>query len=408
MLDLIHEIGQSLGRNRTRTALTGLAVAWGIFMLVVLLGVARGVVNSFESNMSDQNFESLTVWGGITIYPYKGYEAGRRIVLRDSDVDPIITHNRHYVADALVSASVDTATVSTVHGTVSDGFTGVYPEEIKKENIVMSQGRFINTPDIAERRKVMVLPRRKAEQLFGSADKAIGSFVRSMGLAWKVVGVYDHRWKSTSYVPYTTSKMLTGNSPDVDQITVSGRNLSDRSDAEAFQDGVVTTLASLHSFDRSEGGSGAVWVWNRFESYLTGQTGMSIMLTAVWVIGVLTLLTGVVGISNIMFVSVRERTHEIGIRRAIGARPRSILVNVVTESIAITVLFGYVGIVLGMAVVKVVDYLVHNSDFMLNPGISILMAVEVTVVLVIAGSLAGLFPAIKAIGIRPVEALRDE
>ncbi len=408
MWELIHEIGQSLRRNRTRTFLTGLAVVWGIFMLIVLLGVARGVVNSTERNMSSQNFESLTIWGGVTVYPYKGYDAGRWIGLKGSDARHIEDDNSHYVSDVVYTVSNDTASVSTINDAVTGGFQGVFPEQLQFERMSVDMGRFINERDIAESRRVMVIGRATAEQLFGSMEKALGSYVSALGLSWRIVGVYDHRWRRSKYVPYTTAKMISGNDPYVEEMTVAGRNLHTQEDAKAFQDGIVATLARLHEFDKREGENGGLWLWNRFDSYLRGQEGQGLIMTAVWVIGVLTLLTGIVGISNIMFVAVKERTHEIGIRRAIGAKPRDILVNVVSESVAITVIFGYIGIVLGMGVVAVLDKLFGDTDFMYHPGITLTMAVEVTIVLIVAGAVAGLFPAVKATKIHPVEALRDE
>ena len=408
MWDLIHETAQSLRRNRTRTFLTGLAVAWGIFMLILLLGMARGVLNSFDYNMGQNNFEAISIWGGNTTFPYRGYKAGRWIRLRDTDMDRIVAENPHYAKPGSVCQTKSGVTIAYGDKTVGGGYDGVLPSYITFEPMDMIYGRYINQPDIDQRRKVMVLSRNRAEQLFGSADKAVGQHVRCQDLSWLVVGVYDHRWRSTTYVPYSTAKMLAGDSPYVNQMDIPGKNLHNEADAKAFQDGIVATLAAIHQFDKREGDSGGLWMWNRFDSYLSGQQGQAILLHAVWAIGLLTLLTGVVGISNIMFVSVKERTHEIGIRRAIGAKPRSILTSVVTESVAITLIFGYLGIVAGMAATELVKAVVANEEFLRNPGITITMAVEVTAVLVVAGAVAGLFPAIKATKIKPVEALRDE
>ncbi|MCM1110676.1 MAG: ABC transporter permease [Clostridium sp.] len=409
MTDLIHEIGQSLNRNRTRTALTGIAVVWGIFMLVSLLGLARGTLNAFDYNMSQRNMETVTIWGGRTVYPYKGYEAGRWIQLQTSDCEPIVRNNSRFVRDVVPYMNGESGlTVSSLDKTLKPRVAGVMPRQIEIEPVDILAGRFINQPDIDGRRRVMVISSSQARQLFGLAEDAVGKTLGYASLAWQVVGVYDHPWRSEIYVPFTTLNSLKGDNPNVGQMTVMTRGLKTEEDVRTINDGIISTLARLHDFDPREGDAGGIWMWNRFESYLKSAEGNRILLIAVWVIGIMTLLSGIVGISNIMFVSVKERTHEIGIRRAIGAKPRSILGTIVSESVAITALFGYIGIVLGMTLVAVIGHFFGESDALRDPGISLTMAVELTLMLVAAGALAGLFPAIKATKVKPVEALRDE
>ena len=183
-------------------------------------------------------------------------------------------------------------------------------------------------------------------------------------------------------------------------------DVHDISDAEEAEAAVRGVLSRRHEFASDD--NGAVHIWNRFENYLQQKKSIDILQMVVWVIGLLTMLSGIVGVSNIMFVSVRERIHEIGVRRAIGAKPRSILIQVLAESVAITAIFGYVGVFLGILVTEVIDKLIGQSDFLYNPRVDINIAVEVTVVLIVVGALAGLFPAIKATKVKPVEALRDE
>ncbi len=200
--------------------------------------------------------------------------------------------------------------------------------------------------------------------------------------------------------------MMATEKDDVGALTVNLKNVHTEGDGRNAEDGIRRTLAQIHGFDPED--ESAVWIANRFTDSLQGAAAMSILNTAVWVLGILTLLTGIVGISNIMFVSVRERTHEIGIRRAIGARPRAILTQVITESVAITVLLGYVGIDLGTAVTQLLSMVLADVPFLKNPTVSLTIAVEVTAVLIVAGALAGLFPAMRALKVKPVEALRDE
>lgn len=406
--DIIQETLQALRRNRTRALLTGLAVAWGIFMLVVLLGLARGVVNAFEASIKGRDFETLTVRGGVTGKPYRGYAPGRRITLRDTDPEVITQSGGTHIGGTRTTLAATAATISTPLARTGGGLTGVDPGQEQTEGLSLRSGRWINHPDSRERRRVMILPARKARILFGDPDKAVGRTVSSLGVSWLVAGVYDHRWRQTVYVPYSTLRSLLGDTHRVDNITVTGRDLTTRADAEAFESEVVGTLAPVHKVDPSDARAGAFRVSNSFEDYLIAQDGMKILYNAMWIIGLLTLLTGIVGVSNIMFVAVRERTHEIGIRRAIGARPLSVLTSVVAESVAVTLLSGYTGVVSGMIMVEIVDRIVNKPDYLLNPGISPLMAAEVTLALVAAGVLAGLFPAIKATHIRPVEALRNE
>lgn len=404
MLDLIREIGQTLRNNRLRTSLTGLAVAWGIFMLIVLLGAARGVVNSFNYEMADENTNTISVWGGRTSMPYKGYKDGRRINLKSSDID-VIKHDNPNVASVIAFASADTAKVSTALD-YATGFEAVYPQVGATGSIEMLYGRFINDRDIAARRRVMVLHRTNAGLLFGDAAKAVGGTVKSLGLAWTVVGVYDHQWRNTAYAPYTAYKAVTGDDDATYQLDVTVDNMRTEADGEEAERLVRTSLGSQHQFDAAD--NSAVWTWNRFSSYLTNQAAFGYLNIAVWVIGLFTLLSGIVGVSNIMFVSVRERTHEIGIRRAIGAKPRSILTQILAESVAITALFGYIGVFFGMLVLQVLNMFVGQMQGFRNPTVDISIAVQVTVALIVAGALAGLFPALKAIKVKPVEALRDE
>lgn len=410
MIDLLHEIAQSLRRNRTRTALTGIAVAWGIFMLIVLLGMANGVVNAVEYNVSHgSNMQTVTILGGYTIYPYDGYEPGRSITLHASDGDALRENDRKYIDDVLPTASGNgKPSITSEKGDISAQITGVYPGYINIDRINLISGRYINDLDITQNRKVMIITERQAQLLFSDPSEALGATVRYLDMVWKIVGVYSHRWRSKVYVPYTTLKMLQGNTPEAGTLEVITKNMADMEDVENVNRGIIKTLARLHHFDPREGDAGGIWMWNSFASYLRNVEALNILNTAVWVIGILTLLSGIIGISNIMFVSVKERTHEIGIRRAIGAKPRSILSNVILESVTITAFFGYVGIICGMGITALIGHFIGNIDALRDPGITPAMAFEVTLLLVFAGALAGLFPALKAIKVKPVEALRDE
>ncbi len=406
MRDLISEILQTLKHNKLRTALTGLSVSWGIFMLIVLLGMARGVTSNFEEQMASGSHANMRVWGGMTTKPYKGNRVGRSIGLKKRDINTIEDEHPDFVKE--VSSVIYGRTVNLTCGTksVSASYTGVYPSYINTvANIEISEGRSINDNDMAQKSKVMIIPIEYAKQFCPPDGKdVLGKRVNCAGLSFQIIGVSEGRWSRDVYIPFTTAQMMAEDKDYLGSLTVSLQNLKSEADGLQAEQELRNTLAQTHDFDPDD--ESAVWIANRFNQSLKGATANSMLNIGVWVLGILTLLTGVVGISNIMFVSVRERTHEIGIRRAIGAKPRSILTQILAESVAITVLFGYIGIVLGTAVSQILSMLF--SDFLKNATVSLTIASEVTAVLVVAGAFAGLFPALKALKVKPVEALRDE
>lgn len=405
MFDLIAEIRQTLRSNRLRTFLTGISVAWGVFMLILLLGVARGVTNSFESNFGSQNNNLIEIWGGRTSKPFRGYSDGRYIQLENTDRDDLMRRHRRNVEDVFASTTNDTATIIGPRGTISQ-FSAIYPQSLSDDQGTFVAGRALNSRDIADERRSMVLGARNARLLFGTADSVVGRTVTCMGLAWTVVGIYEHPWRFGAYIPYTSYKALTGDNNDVDKLNVRIADIENEAAADTLESQVRRTLAATHEFhpeDRS-----ALWVWNSLKQYFASSAAMRYLDWAVWIIGLFTMLTGIVGVSNIMFVSVRERTHEIGIRRAIGARPASILTQILAEGVAITAMFGYAGVFGGMVILQVIDaFIGHSNDFR-NPTVDISIAIEITITLIVAGALAGLFPALKALKVKPVEALRDE
>lgn len=406
MFDLFNEILQTLSHNKLRTALTGLAVAWGIFMLIVLLGVARGVTNSFESNMMGPGSKSIQIWGGNTSKPYGGYREGRRIRMSDGDPEDIARSNTRRISDVSSVIYGEAQLTRSPKASMTIEYTGMYPSSFTQERYSMVSGRYINDKDMADQAHVIVLAEDNVPVLFPDGDDPLGQYVSVKGISFKVVGVYHANWGRDNIIPYTTARTMAASKDEVGSIKVSLGDVTTEADGEEAEQSVRRTLARNHTFDPDD--TGALWVNNRFTQGLQAQSGMNILNMSVWVLGLLTLLSGIVGISNIMFVSVRERAHEIGVRRAIGARPGSILVQVITESVAITTLFGYIGIVMGTALTQVIGMATAESGVLENPTVNLSLAFEVTMVLIVAGALAGLFPALKAIKVKPVEALRDE
>ncbi len=404
MIDLAKEIWQTLSTNKLRTLLTGMSVAWGIFMLIMLLGMAKGVLNSFSSSDFAKSANVIQLWPGKASKAYHGLKEGRRVDLKEPNLKDIERENQAGVVEAAPELASSSTTISTSKDYVTKNYTGVYPEA--QEQKKMMYGRFINENDLAKQRKVMVMDKKTAEILFDKPEEAIGKIANMSGLSFTVVGIYDHRWQSTIYIPYTTAKALNAYSDKLSTIRVTTTQLSSQGEAQQLENDIRATLGKVNRHAADD--ESAVWSWNRFANYLSGQEGMRILNTVMWVIGMLTLITGIVGVSNIMFVSVRERTHEIGIRRAIGAKPRSILTQVIVESVALTTIFGYIGIIMGTIGTTVLDKAFGNTDFIKNPTVDVSIAIEVTIVLIIAGALAGLFPALRALKIKPVEALRTE
>lgn len=407
MVDLINEILATLRHNKLRTALTGFAVSWGIFLLIVLLSVSQGLINGMDAMFSKHDTNSITVQGGWAHKPYKGLTDNRQIKLREHDMSLILSRNGNVASRVSAEISTDTATISTDKDYITGGYQGVYPSGLKDEGLTMTEGRFINENDIRQGRRVMVLHKDNARNLFGKSD-AVGQLVKMNGLSFTVIGTYAHEWNQHSFIPYTTARNLTGGSDVIKKLTVGVHNISTLDEGTKAEKDIYTALGNVHQFDPSD--ESALWIWNRFNQHLKQSAASGALNIAIWVIGLLTMLSGIVGVSNIMFVSVRERTHEIGVRRAIGARPLSILKQVILESVAITTLFGYIGILLGVAVARLIDHICTQGEmeFMQNPSVDIAVALQVTVVLILAGALAGLFPALKSLKIKPVEALRDE
>ncbi|MDY4810865.1 MAG: ABC transporter permease [Muribaculaceae bacterium] len=394
-----------MSHNKLRTALTGLSVAWGIFMLITLVSVASGITSGFKENMASQSSQKMMLWSGVTTKPYHGYREGRSIQLKPADMTTLEAEHPEQVkqATAVISGQVTNFTAGA--NSVSTFYQGVKPVEEELSNIKINRGRFINDNDMARKTKVMVLPDDYARQLFPpDGEKAVGSRVNVGDISFIVVGKYNGKWMRNVYIPYTTAQALSEDQEYIGSMTLVLKNVDNTEQADRLEKGVRKSMAKAHDFSPED--ESGVWIWNAISQSLTARTGINILNIGVWVLGLLTLLSGIIGISNIMFVSVRERTHEIGIRRAIGAKPHKILTQILAESIAITTLFGYIGILLGVALTELLTRLF--GEFIPDARVDLSIAAQVTVVLIIAGALAGLFPALKALKVKPVEALRDE
>jgi len=420
MRDLLIEIFASIKRNKLRTFLTGFAVSWGIFMLIVLLGVGNGLMNSFKSGGADVLTNTMMVGGGWTSKPYDGLKQGRRIRLDDRDIE---TTGAKYFADVVdgVSPTVSQNGLTISYGTryVSESFYGVYPDYAKIEKIKLLSGRFINDSDIREIRKVAVIAEASARHFMGADPFGmIGKRIKVDNLLYLIVGIYDTneaQYGADIYIPYTTLKTVYAKGSEIGRLTFSFHGLETIEANDDFENKYRAAINANHRAAPDD--NGAIWIWNRFKQNLQMDKGMNIISIALWVIGLFTLLGGIVGVSNIMLITVKERTHEFGIRKAIGASPWSIMKGIMAESVLITAFFGYIGMVLGLGVCEILDRTIGQQTMSLfgeqqailkDPTVGLGVAVGATVVLIVAGTLAGLMPARKASKVKPIEALRAE
>jgi putative ABC transport system permease protein len=419
MHDIFAEILATAKRNKLRTALTGFSVAWGIFMIIFLLGAGNGLINAQMQQSNRFMDNSMMVGGGMTTKAYDGLKEGREIQLNDKDIDVTSNEYPNIVDDVGATIQQQGNAVSLGENYVSTQMQGVYPNEIRINKKEMLHGRFINDIDLKERRKVIVMGSDDAKELWeGNIKDFIGKHVNVGKMAFMVVGIYksDKSGRNTSiYTPFTTFRTIYNKGDKTDRIVFSFHGLPTEKANEEFEKNYLARLNGNHRAAPDD--EGAIWIWNRFTQSMQMNTGIGIIQTALWIIGLFTLLSGIVGVSNIMLITVKERTREFGIRKAIGATPWSILKLIIIESVIITTFFGYVGMLLGVAANEYMDATighttvnsgVFEATMFLNPTVGIDVCIEATLVMIIAGTIAGLIPARKAAKIRPIEALRAE
>ena len=421
MKDLFTEIWESVRRNKLRTCLTGFAVSWGIFMLIVLLGAGNGLQNSFFQGRDQFASNTMQVMGGRTSKPYDGLKDGRRISLDEKDLALTEGNAFSQYIDQVIATVSTSGTLSYGKKSVSVNVEGNYPERQNMEKIEILYGRYINDKDIQENRKVLVVPQNTAEALLPDntpASELIGKYVKMGSLSYLVVGINKTdrmRGSNMAAAPFTTIKNIYGKGNDIEDITFTFHGLNSQKANEEFEAQYRAAVNLRHRAAPDD--TRALWIWNRFTQNLQMNTIASILKVALWIIGLFTLLGGIVGVSNIMLITVKERTHEFGIRKAIGASPWDITKLILAESVAITAIFGYIGMFLGMLVCNILDKTLGQSSMsmmgeqismLVNPTVGLDVAIEATIVLIVAGSLAGLFPARKASRVRPIEALRAE
>lgn len=419
MRELIKEIWSTSKRNKLRTSLTGFAVAWGIFMLIFLLGAGNGLINAQLQQSTRFLANSMRVFPGETSKAYKGLKEGRSITLNDKDI--LISNKTYgqYVDD--VGGRLEQYNVNINYGdnyVASQSLVGVAPTHPKIDKTELIAGRFINEIDMKEQRKNVVLSRSQAKELSKDYRSLVGRNVKISNLNFQVVGIYkddESRNNTEAFIAYSTIKTIYAKGDDAGSLEFTIKNLKTKEDNKQFEKNYRASINNNHQAAPDD--ERTIWLWNRYVDNIQMNQGIAIMQTALWIVGLFTLLSGIVGVSNIMLITVKERTREFGVRKAIGAKPWSILKLIITESIIITSFFGYIGMVCGVAANEIMDATIGHTTvdtglfkaaMFVNPTVGIGTCIGATITIVIAGTIAGLIPAIKAARIRPIEALRAE
>ena len=419
MRELIKEIWSTSKRNKLRTSLTGFAVAWGIFMLIFLLGAGNGLINAQLQQSTRFLANSMRVFPGETSKAYKGLKEGRSITLNDRDI--LISNETYgqYVDD--VGGRLEQYNVNINYGdnyVASQSLVGVAPTHPKIDKTELIAGRFINEIDMKDQRKNVVLSRSQAKELCKDYRSLVGKNVKISNLNFQVVGIYkddESRNNTEAFIAYSTIKTIYAKGDDAGSLEFTIKNLKTKEDNKQFEKNYRASINNNHQAAPDD--DRTIWLWNRYMDNIQMNQGIAIMQTALWIVGLFTLLSGIVGVSNIMLITVKERTREFGVRKAIGAKPWSILKLIITESIIITSFFGYIGMVCGVAANEIMDATIGHTTvdtglfkaaMFVNPTVGLGTCIGATIAIVIAGTIAGLIPAIKAARIRPIEALRAE
>lgn len=418
MFDLISDIFSALSKNKLRTFLTGFSMAWGVFMLMLLLGCGNGLQNAVMLNYDDNSKNQITLFPGRSSMPYKGLQAGRRSIINDNVLERL---RKDLPQIRTISPSRMAWGVTETYGSEyisGGGLYGVNPEYFDIHKIDIIRGRNINLLDAKQMRKVMIIHKKNAELLFKDADP-LGEYVVVNNVPYQVVGIYndsDRDQTPPDIVPLTTLEKIYPSANGYERVYLDVVGITNATQGEEFENRLRATLASACNFDPQD--RSAVWVWNEASSYYETQsifTGISMFL---WLIGIGTLIAGIVGISNIMLVTVKERTKEFGIRKAIGARPGNIISLILTESLMITAAFGYAGMLLGILLLEGLGKMFPAPDpgvgfdsepaMFVNPTVNLGIAAGAMFILIIAGLIAAYIPAKKAVQVKPIEALHYE
>ncbi|MDA0380355.1 MAG: ABC transporter permease [Bacteroidetes bacterium] len=413
--DTWDEIFSSINKNRVRTILTVIGVLWGIFVYIAMSGAAKGLDNGFERQFESVAMNSLFAWSQSTSKPYNGFRTGRRIQLRLSDVEVLKKRvpEIQYIAPRNATGVFGGSPALTVRGQKSGSYNvyGDFPVYTKiATKKIFDQGRFINQSDIDYDRRVCIIGERTKRELFEDSEEAVGSFLRINDIYFRVVGVHKFvpgggfESDGDIFIPFTTFNKLYSKGDEVDFMSIAA---FDDADIVQVEKDVKAVLKSIHQVDptdeRAFGSFNLGELFGRIKGFADGLNFLSL------VIGIATILAGVIGIGNILLISVKERTKELGVRRALGATPSEVRNLILLESVFLTVVSGVMGIILGAGALSLVNKLTQDTDFpYTNPTVPIPYVLGALLLMVVLGTLIGLIPAQRAVSIRPIEALREE
>lgn len=411
--DFWSEIFMALRRNKLRTVLTGFAISWGIFMLIILLSAGNGLKNGVTGNFADRIKNTYTIWSSSTELPYKGHKAGRYIMMTNKDIQLL---ESLYQVEEVSPVISKWGTLIFGEKSRSIGFNGVKPIYKNIEGIKVSEGRFINENDMKTKAKVVLIDQDTNDELLRTTGEMtmIGKTVFINGLSFTVVGVCKaNMWgeRGLAYAPYTTMQTIY-NENKYYQMEFTTKGLDTKEENEAFKAELKRKLAALHEFSPDD--RRGVWINSQMIDSLETMKIFNTINIFIWVIGIAMLISGVVGVSNIMRITVKERTNEIGIRKALGAKPRSILLSIVMESLVITTIFGYIGMICGIGVAEFIGMAMEASgglsdgngmSVFVNPTVDIGIVISATLVLIVSGVAAGFAPAWNSVKVKPIEAM---
>lgn len=420
-----------------RTILTGFAISWGIFMLIILLSVGNGLKNGVNTNFADRAKNTYTIWSSETELPYKGHKANRWITLTDKDIEYLENHLYH--VDEVSPVFSKGGTLIFEDKSKSVQVEGVKPIYKNIEGIKIKEGRFVNENDMKTKAKVVVIDKTTAELIREkiNSDKerensvkvrktkrykkndvsVLGQLVMINNINYTIVGVFEGQmWGSMGqcYAPYSTMQQIYNVNNKYYQLSFTTKGLYTKEDNESFRKELKRNLALLHEFSPDD--QRGVWIDSSMLNALETNKIFNTINVFIWVIGIAMLISGVVGVTNIMRITVKERTVEIGIRKALGAKPRSILMSIVMEALIITTVFGYVGMFIGVGLMEIANKVLESVNagkgpndvaVFMNLSVDIKIVLMATIVLIISGVIAGIAPAWKAVNVKPIEAMNN-
>lgn len=415
-MNILQEIFSGLKHNKLRTILTGLSVSWGIFILIILLSAGNGLKNGVISNFSDRATNMVQIWSGRSSLPYKGLKSGRSLNFAEKQIVDLKDGLKETSGQTGVIEKNLTITYNNEYGSFS--INGVKPAYNDIFNLKFDQGngRFINDMDLKNNNKVIIIDRKIEETLF-KTESALGKYVKVGEVMFKVVGINTKKERygeGSAYIPFTTAQSIFNPDKKFYNIAMQVNGLKTKEENDAFNDRLKENMSQSLRFDPKD--TQALYLWNSQRDYIETMKIFGGITIFVSIIGIFTLIAGIVGVSNIMLVSVKERTREIGIRKAIGAPPRSILTSIIIESILITTAFGYLGMVVGVGLSELVNMIMQQSaaqsesemSIFKDPTVDLTYVFVSTAILIFAGVIAGYMPARRAVKIKPIEAMREE